>query len=121
MSVAFIEGVTESLPNARITFDKFQFVAHAFAAVDQMRHLEQQADPSLNGLRRTLFKDRDHLSVASLSDLDTLIARQPASTPHRLGSTVNICAKFPTASRSTSPPACSGNGGPRSWVPRSSR
>jgi transposase len=51
MSPAFIEGVTEHLPNARITFDKFHVVAHASAAVDQMRRLEQRTDPSLKGLR----------------------------------------------------------------------
>jgi transposase len=74
MSPAFIEGVMESLPNARITFDKFHVVAHASAAVDQMRRLEQRADPSSKGLRWTLLKDRDNLSAASRADLDALTA-----------------------------------------------
>ncbi len=75
MSPAFIKGVTEQLPNARITFDKFHVVAHAAAAVDQMRRLEQRTDPSLKGLRWTLLKDRDRLSDESRADLDALIAQ----------------------------------------------
>jgi transposase len=75
MSPAFIKGVSEHLPNARITFDKFHVVAHASKAVDQMRRLEQRTDPSLKGLRWTLLKDRDRLSDESRADLDTLIAQ----------------------------------------------
>ena len=71
MSPAFIKGVTEHLPNARITFDKFHVVAHASAAVDQMRRLEQRTTPSLKGLRWTLLKDRDSLSNEARTDLDT--------------------------------------------------
>src|SRR5277367_1457006 len=75
MSPAFIKGVAEHLPNARVTFDKFHVVAHAYAAVDQMRRLEQRTDPSLKGLRWTLLKDRDRLSDEGRADLDTLIAQ----------------------------------------------
>jgi transposase len=75
MSPAFIKGVSTHLPNARITFDKFHVVAHASAAVDQMRRLEQRTDPSLKGMRWTLLKDRDRLSDESRADLDTLIAQ----------------------------------------------
>jgi len=75
MSPAFIKGVAEHLPNARVTFDKFHVVAHASAAVDQMRRLEQRTDPSLKGLRWTLLKNRDRLSDEGRADLDTLIAQ----------------------------------------------
>src|SRR5271168_5254277 len=75
MSTAFIKGVTEHLPNARITFDKFHVVAHASAAVDHTRRFEQRTDPSLKGLRWTLLKDRDRLSAESRADLDALIAQ----------------------------------------------
>ena len=74
MSPAFINGVTGQLPNARITFDKFHVVAHASAAVDKMRRLEQRTDPSLKGLRWTLLKDRSRLSDEGRADLDALIA-----------------------------------------------
>jgi transposase len=75
MSTAFIKGVAEHLPNARITFDKFHVVAQASAAVDQTRRLEQRTDPSLKGLRWTLLKDRHRLSAESRADLDALIAQ----------------------------------------------
>src|SRR6201995_1700872 len=73
MSPAFIKGVGEHLPNARVTFDKFHVVAHASKAVDQMRRLEPRTDPSVKGLRWTLPKDRDRLSDEGRGDLDALI------------------------------------------------
>ena len=75
MSPAFIKGVTEHLPNARITFDKFHVVAHASGAVDQMRRTEQRTAPSLKGLRWKLLKDRESLSDEGRADLDALIAQ----------------------------------------------
>jgi transposase len=72
-SPAFIRGVADHLPRARITFDKFHVVAHPSAALDQTRRLEQRADPSLKGLRWTLLKDRQRLAAAR-ADLDALIS-----------------------------------------------
>jgi transposase len=75
MSPAFIKGVTDHLPNARITFDKFHLISHASAAVDKTRRLEQKTDPDLKGLRWALLKDRDRLPAAQRADLDALIAQ----------------------------------------------
>jgi transposase len=75
MSPAFIKGVTEHLPEARITFDKFHVIAHASTAVDQTRRIEQRTDPSLKGLRWTLLKNRARLSPESRADLDDLVAQ----------------------------------------------
>ena len=75
MSPAFIKGVDEHLPLARVTFDKFHVVAHASAAVDKMRRIEQKSDPSLKGLRWHLLKDRDKLNSVQRADLDTLVAQ----------------------------------------------
>jgi transposase len=75
MSPALIKGVTEQLPNARITFDKFHVVWHANAAVDRMRRIEQRSDKSLKGLRWALLKDRASLRPEAAADLDALIAR----------------------------------------------
>jgi len=74
MSAAFIKGVTDHLPNARITFDKFHVVSHATAAIERTRRIEQKTDPSLKGMRWTLLKDRDRLSDEGRADLDALIA-----------------------------------------------
>ncbi len=70
-----IERLAEHLPNARITFDKFHVIAHASAAVDKTRRLEQKTDPSLKGLRWALLKDRDRLPESQRADLDALIAQ----------------------------------------------
>ena len=75
MSPAFIKGVGEHLPNARITFDKFHVVAHASTAVDKTRRLEQKTDPSLKGLRWALLKDREKLHPSAQADLDALVAQ----------------------------------------------
>jgi transposase len=75
MSPAFIKGVTQHLPNARITFDKFHVIGHASTAVEKTRRLEQKTDPDLKGLRWALLKDRQHLGAAQRADLDALIAK----------------------------------------------
>lgn len=75
MSPAYIRGVADHLPEARITFDKFHVIAQACAALDKARRQAQRADPALKGLRWSLLKDQDRLSAAQRSDLDALIAR----------------------------------------------
>lgn len=75
MSPAFIKGVSEHLPNARITFDKFHVIAHANEAVNKMRRIEQRTDKSLKGMRWSLLKDRSRLKPEAVADLDALIAR----------------------------------------------
>jgi transposase len=74
MSPAYIKGVTEHLPNAHITFDKFHVIAHASHALDLTRRAEQKRDPALKGLRWALLKDRARLSDARRDDLDALLA-----------------------------------------------
>lgn len=75
MSPAFIKGVTEHLPAARVTFDKFHVVWHASTAVDTMRRIEQRTDKSLKGLRWALLKDRSLLTPSAAADLNALVAR----------------------------------------------
>lgn len=75
MSPAYIRGVNDHLPRARITFDKFHVIAQASTALDKTRRLEQKTDPALKGLRWSLLKDRHRLSGEQRSELDALIAR----------------------------------------------
>jgi transposase len=74
MSPAFIKGVTEHLPNAQITFDKFHVIAHASTAIDETRRKEQKRDPALKGMRWLLLKDRGRLGTEERSDLDAFVA-----------------------------------------------
>jgi transposase len=71
---AFIRGVTDHLPNAQITFDKFHVIAHASTAIDKTRRLEQKIDPSIKGLRWALLKDRSKLNASQRTELDILLA-----------------------------------------------
>src|SRR5215472_376848 len=75
MSPAFIKGVTDHLPKATITFDKFHVVAHASHAVDKMRRIEQRTDPALKGLRWALLKDKSKLSRDQAHDLERLVVQ----------------------------------------------
>jgi transposase len=75
MSPAFIKGVEKHLPLADITFDKFHIIAHASAAIDKMRIIEQKTDPDLKGLRWALLKDRSKLRTEQRNDLDALVAQ----------------------------------------------
>ena len=45
MSPAFIKGVSENLPSARVTFDKFHVIKHASEAIDQTRDQRQYELP----------------------------------------------------------------------------
>jgi len=119
MSPAFIKGVTEHLPNARITFDKFHVIAHASDAVDKMRRLEQRTDPALKGLRWALLKDRSKLSPDQATDLDKLVAQFTTKRTARAW-LYRECATSSVANRSTLYPPCWRNGAPMSCVPRSS-
>jgi transposase len=75
MSKAFISGVTNNLPNARITFDKFHIISHANDAVTEMRRIEQKTDSSLKGMRWTLLKDKSKLKPEAAAELDALVAK----------------------------------------------
>lgn len=66
MSPAFIKGVRENFPNAKMTFDKFHVVALVNEAVDQVRREEQNALPK--GEKRGL-KDGRFLFLRNAQDL----------------------------------------------------
>lgn len=75
MSAAFIKGVTEYLPEARITFDKFHVISHANDAVTKMRRLEQKTEPSLKGMRWSLVKDVSRLRPTEASGLEAVLSQ----------------------------------------------
>ncbi len=75
MSPAFIKGCAESLPNARITFDKFHVIAHASRALDETRRIEQKTTPGLKGLRWKLLRNYGTLSDTARAEVDNLLAK----------------------------------------------
>jgi len=72
MSPAFIKGVNEHLPNAKITFDRFHCMKIINEAVDAVRKEERKNDPNLKGLRYVFLKNENHLTKKQRSLLETL-------------------------------------------------
>ena len=120
MSPAFIKGVSQELPNARITFDKFHVVWRANAAVDTMRRIEQRTDKSLKGMRGSLLKDRSRLTPAATADLDVLITKMTTLRTARAWLYKERLREIWSASKSTSCAPCSSTGAPAPCAPRSS-
>jgi transposase len=75
MSPAFIKGVTENLPNAAITFDKFHAVKIINDAVDQVRRAEQKQQSVLRGTRYIWLRNPDNLSERQRTTLENLPTR----------------------------------------------
>jgi Transposase and inactivated derivatives len=63
MSPAFIKGVKENLPEAKITFDKFHIVKVINEAVDEVRRMEAKTNPLLKGSRFIFLKNEENLTV----------------------------------------------------------
>ncbi len=66
MSPAFISGVKNNLPNARITFDKFHVMKIINGAVDQVRREEAKTNPILKKTRYIFLKNEDNLTKKQL-------------------------------------------------------
>jgi transposase len=62
MSPAFIKGVTEHLPDAKITFDKFHILKIINEAVDEVRREEAKTNPLLKGARYVFLKNEANLT-----------------------------------------------------------
>jgi transposase len=75
MSPAFIKGVTDSLPNAAITFDKFHAVRIINDAVDRVRRSEQKQQSLLRGTRYIWLRNPANLSNAQRTTLAGLPTR----------------------------------------------
>ena len=72
MSPAFIKGVKENLPEAKITFDKFHILKLINEAVDDVRRMEAKDNPLLKGTRYIFLKNDKNLSQAQRDTKATL-------------------------------------------------
>jgi transposase len=72
MSPAYLKGIAESFPQARITFDKFHVMKLLNDAVDQVRREEQRQRPELKGSRYVWVKNPENLTQTQLALLDGL-------------------------------------------------
>lgn len=62
MSPSFIKGVTENLPKAKITFDKFHILKIINEAVDVVRREESKTNPLLKKTRYIFLKNEENLT-----------------------------------------------------------
>ena len=70
MSPAFIKGVSDNLPNAQITFDKFHVMKIVNEAVDRVRRAEQKEQGELKKSRYIWLKNEKNLSKKQRERLD---------------------------------------------------
>lgn len=61
MSPAFIEGIADYLPNAKITFDRFHIMKILNGAVDQVRKQESIVQSIRNGHKYIFLKNTSNL------------------------------------------------------------
>jgi transposase len=73
MSPAFIKGVTETLPKAKITFDKFHILKLINEAVDQVRRDESKDNPLLKGTRFIFLKNEKNLTPSQRDKKESLV------------------------------------------------
>ena len=72
MSPAFISGVTDYLPEAGITFDKFHVIQALNKAQDEIRRMEQNQNPLLKSSRYIWLKNPENLTEKQRKQLETL-------------------------------------------------
>jgi len=72
MSLAFIKGVKENLPNANVTFDKFHILKIINEAVDKVRKEEVATNKKLKGTKYIWLKNYDNLTNKQKEQLEEL-------------------------------------------------
>ena len=76
MSPAFIKGVREQFPDAKLTFDKFHIMKIINEAVDEIRRQEQKDRPELAKSRYIWLKNPDNLKQSQINTLEKLTVRK---------------------------------------------
>jgi transposase len=75
MSPAFIKGVSQNLPKASVTFDRFHVTRVLTEAVDKVRRQEWRSDKAIKGSRYLVLKNPENLTDKQEADLKVVIAR----------------------------------------------
>ncbi|MGI8305801.1 ISL3 family transposase [Saccharopolyspora hattusasensis] len=73
MSAAFIAGIGEHVPHARLTFDRYHLAAKLSEAVDAVRRTEIATRPELKHTRWLWLKNWSNLSVTQRRELQQLM------------------------------------------------
>lgn len=91
MSPAYISGVMEHLPNAKIVFDKFHIMALLGKAMDELRKSERREFDMLKGHKYTVLYRYENLSSKKKDELDYMLMAFP-----RLGEGYRLKELFST-------------------------
>jgi transposase len=78
MSAAFISGISQHLPNATMTFDRFHLAAKLSEAIDAVRRAEVTTRPELKHTRWLWLKNHASLSAKQQGQLHQLM--RPSAT-----------------------------------------
>jgi transposase len=73
MSTAFLSGIAQHLPNARMTFDRYHLAATLSEAIDAVRRAEVATRPELTHTRWLWLKNWANLSARQRRDLHRLM------------------------------------------------
>jgi transposase len=73
MSTAFISGISQHLPNARMTFDRYHLAAKLSEAIDAVRRAELTTRPELKHTRWLWLKNWANLSARQRRELHHLM------------------------------------------------
>ncbi len=73
MSTAFISGISQYLPNARMTFDRYHLAAKLSEAIDTVRRTEVTTRPELKHTRWLWLKNWANLSARQQGELHRLM------------------------------------------------
>jgi transposase len=73
MSTAFISGISQHLPNATMTFDRFHLAAKLSDAIDAVRRTEVTTRPELKRTRWLWLKNYSSLSAKQQGELHRLM------------------------------------------------
>jgi transposase len=73
MSTAFISGISQYLPNARMTFDRYHLAAKLSEAIDAVRREEVATRPELKHTRWLWLKNHATLSAKQQGELHRLM------------------------------------------------
>lgn len=71
ISPAFIKGITENLPNAKITFDKFHLMKVINGALGDVRKAEAKGNTLLKGTKNIFDKNRINMTEKQLEHLQS--------------------------------------------------
>lgn len=72
MSPAFISGISDYLPNASVTFDKFHIIQVLNKAQDEVRRMEQKQNPLLKRSRYIWLKNPENLTAEQKKKMESL-------------------------------------------------